>query len=192
VTPEFIEEAAPEIASQGDPIILSLDDGTDPTLAAEQLRDAVDTAVELPLEQAAIRNVDRVRQLPFVMAGVVTLLAVVSLTHALVLAVGRHRHVLGVLKGLGFTRRQVSATVAWHATAYAVLAGVVAVPLGIALGRWGWSLVAGSLGVPSVPIVPLVAPVLALAGLVLLANLTAAYPAWRAARLSTAAALRTE
>jgi putative ABC transport system permease protein len=126
------------------------------------------------------------------MAAVVTLLAVASMVHALVLAVGRHRRVLGVLKGLGFTRAQIGATVACHATAYALVAVVVAVPLGAAIGRWGWRLIAETLGVPPVPVVPLGVPALGAVAFLVITNLAAAYPAWRAARLSTAAALRAE
>ena len=127
------------------------------------------------------------------MAAVVALLAVASLVHALVLGVGRNRRVLGVLKGLGFTRRQVGGTVAWHATSYAVVAMVVALPLGVIVGRWGWRLVAESLGVPDVPVLPVVVARRSWSSAcVVLANLAAAYPAWRAARLSTAAALRSE
>ena len=192
VTPGFIAEAAPELAGHGDPIILSLTPDADVSAFADRLRDEVDYQVNQPLQQIAIRNVGRIRSLPYVMAAVVAMLALASLVHALVLAVGRHRRVLGVLKGLGFTRRQVGATVAWHATTYAVVVLVVALPLGVIAGRWGWRLVAESLGVPAVPIVPLMAPMLVVVALLALANAAAVYPAWRAARLSTASALRAE
>lgn len=190
VTPEFIDEAAPEVA--GDPVILSLTAGTDVEAFIDEARSGHDGIVEAPLQQAAVRNVGRIRNLPVVMAGIVAVLALASVVHALVLSVRRNRRVLGVLKGLGFTKRQVAATVAWHATSYAVTALVLALPLGVIAGRWGWRLVARSLGVPAVPVVPLLAIALVLVSLVVLANLAAAYPAWRAARLSTAAALRAE
>ena len=153
VTPELIAEIAPEITS-GDPAIVSLRPGADVDAFIETASAEIDTAVQRPLHQAALRNVERIRELPYVMAAVVALLAVVSLVHALVLSVSRNRRVLGVLKGLGFTKRQVGGTIAWHATSYAVAATVVAIPLGVIAGRWGWRMVAGSLGVPDVPVLP--------------------------------------
>jgi putative ABC transport system permease protein len=192
VTPEFIEDAAAEIVDQGDPVVIGLAPGTDVEAFIDELRSRVDTAVELPVQQAAVRNVGRIRDLPYVMAAVVALLALASMVHALVLAVRRHRRALGVLKGIGFTRPQVRGAVAWQATAYATAALTVALPLGVVVGRWGWRVVAGSLGVPAVPVVPVAPLVLVVIALLALANLAAAYPAWRASRMATAAALRAE
>ena len=77
----------------------------------------IDTAVHDRCSRRRCATSSRIREPP-VRHGrvVVALLAVVSLVHALVLAISRNRRVLGVLKGLGFTRRQVGGTVAWHAT----------------------------------------------------------------------------
>jgi putative ABC transport system permease protein len=190
VTPELMAEAAPGIT--GDPVILSLTPDTDVDAFARTLAQEVGSAVEPPIQQAAVRNVARIRELPYAMAAVVVLLALASMLHAMVLSVRRHRRDLGVLKSLGFTRRQVSGAVAWHATAYAVVAFVIAVPLGVIAGRWGWQLVAESLGVPVVVVVPLFVPLLVMVGLLALVNLAAAYPAWRAAHMPTAIALRSE
>ncbi len=190
VTPELIAEVAPEASR--DPAIVSLIPEADVDAFVTALRSRYGGSVERPFQPAAVRNIDRIRDLPYVMASVVALLAAASLVHALVLSVGRNRRALGMLKGLGFTRRQVVATVAWHATAYAVVASAIALPLGVVAGRWGWRLVTGSLGVPDVAVLPLLAVVAVTPALVLLANLAAAYPGWRAARLSTAAALRSE
>jgi len=191
VTPDLIAELAPEIIS-GDPAIVSLRPGEDVDRFIETVEAEIDTSAQRPLAPAALRNVDRIRELPYLMAAVVALLAAASLVHALVLSVSRNRRVLGVLKGLGFTRLQVGGTIAWHATAYAVAAAAIALPLGVIAGRWGWRMVAGSLGVPDVPVVPVLSFGIVFVALLVLANLAAAYPGWRAARLSTAAALHAE
>ncbi len=192
VSPAFIAEAASEIAGDVDPVVLRLDEGQDPQAFAADLRAVFDGPVQGPIQQAGVRNVGRIRGLPFLMAAVIAVLAAASLLHALVLSVSRNRRALGVLKGIGFTRSQVGATIACHATALALVALVAAVPLGIVAGRWGWQLVADQIGVPAVAIVPVLPPVaIAIAALVL-ANVVAAYPAWRAARLPTGAALRSE
>jgi ABC-type antimicrobial peptide transport system permease subunit len=122
----------------------------------------------------------------------VALLALGTTAHALITSVRRRRRDLAILKTLGFRRGQISQTVAWQATTFALVAGLIGVPLGIAGGRWAWRLVAEQLGVAAGPVVPPV-PVLAIvAGALLVANLLAAGPGWTAARIQPAAALRSE
>ena len=120
------------------------------------------------------------------------LLALGTVTHALASSVRRRRHDLAVLKTLGFLRRQVSATVAWQATVFAVAAVLAGVPLGIASGRWAWRLVADSLGVVAEPVVPSMGVLVTAAGALLVANLVAAGPGWVAGRLRPAVVLRSE
>lgn len=117
------------------------------------------------------------------------LLAITSLTHTLVLSVRRHRRPLAVLKSLGFTRPPVRRVVAVHATLLAGTALVVGIPLGVGAARWSWRVITSRLGVVDVPVLPVWA-VLATTGAVLVANLVALGPGWRAARTSTAAALQ--
>ena len=146
-----------------------------------------------PRPQAAVANVSRIRNLPFLMATFVAVLALASLVHALVL--GDRRETAGrsgCSRGWGSSQREIAATVIWHATTYALVALVVAVPIGIIAGRWGWRIIAAQLGVPAVTVVP----PLAVAGVtvvaLVLADLAAAYPAWRAARMPTSVALRSD
>ncbi|MET0902507.1 MAG: ABC transporter permease, partial [Acidimicrobiales bacterium] len=191
VSPDLIGKAAPEVPS-GDPLVLRLRDGVDVQAFTDEVAARYDGPVQGPVEPEAVRNVGRIRQMPALIAVVVAVLAIASLVHALVLSVGRNRRVLGVLKSMGFTRSQVGGTVACHAMAFALVALVVAVPLGIMVGRWGWRLIAEGLGVAAVPVVPPVAVSAVVLGALVLANVAAAYPAWRAAHLHTAAALRSE
>jgi len=113
-------------------------------------------------------------------------------THALVTSVSRRRRDLAMLKALGFTRGQVSQTVAWQATTFALLAALIGVPLGIAGGRWAWRLIAGQLGIDAGPIVPPLSVLAIAAGALLVANLAAAGPGRAAARTHPAVALRSE
>jgi hypothetical protein len=82
--------------------------------------------------------------------------------------------------------------VAWQATALAGTALLIGLPPGVIAGRWAWGLFAGAAGVSGHAGVPV--PVLAAtaAGVLALANLIAAWPGWRAARIRPALALRTE
>jgi len=71
------------------------------------------------------------------------------------------------------TRRQLAATVAWQSTTAAFAGGAVGVPVGIALGRFLWTLFACQISV-------------------CLANLVAAVPGCIAGRTPAAASLRAE
>ena len=169
-----------------------LDPAADRDAAIGRLRRDFPNTVVLPVPQPDITDLRRVGYLPGLLAGLVALLAVGTVTHALVTSVRRRRRDLATLKTLGFTRGQVSATVAWQATTFALVAAAVGVPLGLAGGRWAWRLVADQLGVVSGPVVPPL-PVLAVAaGALALANLAAAGPGWTAARIRPAVVLRAE
>jgi predicted lysophospholipase L1 biosynthesis ABC-type transport system permease subunit len=69
-------------------------------------------------------------------------------------SVRRRRRDLAVLKTLGFVRGQVSAAVAWQATTVALVALAVGLPLGVALGRWSWSLLIDRIGLGAEPVTP--------------------------------------
>jgi len=73
-----------------------------------------------------------------------------------------------------------------------VVSLVVAVPLGAALGRWVWTLLADDLGVIARPRVPLLALVATAGAGVLLANAIALVPGQIAARTHPATDLRSE
>lgn len=102
------------------------------------------------------------------------------------------RRDLAILKSVGFVRRQVSAAVAWQATAFAMLALIVGLPLGVAGGRFAWNLVDDAIGSVSPPVVPTLAVAVAALTTLGLANVIAAWPGWIAGRVAPAAALRIE
>jgi len=118
--------------------------------------------------------------------------AVLALGLTLVASVRRRRRELALLKTLGFTRRQLAATVSWQSSV-AVLVGVlVGVPLGIAAGRALWIRFADALSVVPQPTVNALPIVLIVVGALLLANLVAAVPGLRAARTPAALVLHAE
>jgi hypothetical protein len=169
-----------------------LDPASDRRRAIARLQRDFPGTVSFPLKQPDLTDLERVGYLPGLLAGLVALLALGTVAHALVTSVRRRRRDLAILKTLGFARGQVSQTVAWQATTFALVAGLIGVPLGVAGGRWAWRLVAEQLGVASGSVVPIV-PVLAIAaGALLVANLVAAGPGWAAARIQPAVALRSE
>ncbi|HEX9312155.1 MAG TPA: FtsX-like permease family protein [Actinomycetota bacterium] len=148
---------------------------------------------DLPLVQSQrVANLGDVRGVPIALAGIVALLAAATLAHTLVTSVRRRRRDLAILKTIGFSRRQVSATVAWQATTLAVIAVAVGIPLGAVAGRWGWNFFAGQLGVVPVAIVPIIAVLLIVPATLAVANAMAAIPGRVAARTRPAEVLRSE
>ena len=135
---------------------------------------------------------ERVRSTPLLLAGILAVLAVATVANALIAAVRRRRRDLALLKTLGFTRRQVSASVAWQSTTLAAVALVIGLPLGVIVGRWAWTALADNLGTVAEPIVPLTALVVAVPVVVLAANAVAFVPGRIAARLRPATVLRSE
>ena len=145
-----------------------------------------------PVQQPAVRNLDRLRAVPWVLAGIVAAFAAGSLAHALLLLVRRHRRQLAVLKTLGFTRAQVSVAVAWQTTALVAVALAAGLAVGALAARSAWRAVADHLGVASGAVVPLLPILLVGVAVLVFANLVAVGPARRAAAIRPAEALRAE
>jgi hypothetical protein len=148
--------------------------------------------VASPQEPVELVNFGQSVSFPLLFGVALSLFGAATMAHLLLVSVNRRRTEAGLLKVLGFLRRQVAAVVGWQATVVA-LAGIAAgVPLGIAAGRVAWRLFATNLGVVPVPVVP-AAALAALACAVLVAvNALAAGPAWLAARSHPAQLLRVE
>jgi FtsX-like permease family len=193
VHPQVMRRLAPDpLYSYPSAFLVRLDPAADREQVTAQIRRDFAGRLIIPQPHADVRNVQRVAGLPALLAALVVLLALGTVTHTLVTSVRRRRRDLAVLKALGFVRRQVSATIAWQATTFAVVALAVGVPLGLAAGRWAWELTAAALGVDSGSVVPVPAILAVAAGTVLAANLVAAVPGRAASRLRPAAALRSE
>ncbi len=112
--------------------------------------------------------------------------------HALATAVYRRRHDIAVLRALGLTRPQVRATVAWQATTLAIVGLVFGIPLGLALARTLWRVVAERTPVQYVPPLALIAMLLVIPLSLLAVNILAAYPGHRAVRQRISTVLRAE
>jgi hypothetical protein len=85
----------------------------------------------------------------------------------------------------------VAAAIAWQVSTFAFVGAALGIPLGIALGRWLWTLFANQIGIPSAANIPaliwIVVPLVVAA-----ANVIGALPARTAARTMPAAVLRSE
>jgi ABC-type lipoprotein release transport system permease subunit len=163
------------------------------TIAAIDLRDGVDVeAASRRLEEAAselgsypgsmgvtgvprpaeIVNAGDVTVAPTLMAGVLMAAALVSLGLALVGNVRRRRNELATLRALGFTRRQLVASVLTQSVLVTALGVAVGVPLGVLAGRWAWGAFADRLSVVDQPVTP-VPQLVVMVGLIVVVALVA-------------------
>jgi hypothetical protein len=210
----FVPAAFKKALTQPDPnlngpaiVVVQLRRGVSPTVGLASLQQVASTTTKLmakdPNAQGtfAVLSVQRPAEIvnyrstgatPAVLAAALAAGAVVALGLTLVASVRRRRRDLALLKTLGFSERQLTATVAWQASVAAVVGIVVGVPLGIALGRWLWILFAHEIYAVPDPTVPVLQVVLVAVGALVLANLVAALPGRIAARTPTALLLRTE
>jgi hypothetical protein len=141
---------------------------------------------------AEIVNYRTMGNTPAFLGAALAVGAVAALGLTLFASVRRRRRDLALLKTLGFTRRQLAATVAWQASIAAIVGVAVGVPLGIVVGRGLWIRFSSALHVVAHPTVPALTTVLVAVGALVFANLVAALPGRQAARTETAVLLRAE
>ena len=168
--------------------------GTDPNAYVRALGPKLGSGYGLSLNQSGGAAV------AIALAGTLTLLLAIAaglgVLNTVVLHIRERVHDLGVLKAVGMTPRQTVAMVLCSVAGTGLLAGVLAVPIGIAVHRYVIPAMAGAagLGVPASLQNVYGAPelaALALAGL-LIALAGALLPAGWAAQSRTASALRAE
>lgn len=140
-------------------------------------------------EMLVLRNV---QTLPIALGTFLALLAIAAVGHALATAVRRRSLDIAVLRALGMTRWQSAGVVVVQASLLAAIGLVAGVPLGFALGRGLWQVVASYTPLAYVAPIPFWALVLVVPLALLLANLLAAWPGRRAAALRVAHVLRAE
>jgi hypothetical protein len=158
------------------------------------LRDILATRFEIisAAPPSEVRNVTGLGRLPEALALFLSLVAVAALAHGLVLTSRRRAHDIAVLRSLGFTPRQVGASLLTMAGVTAAVGLVIGAPLGLAIGRVVWHTVAASTQVATDVALPTVLLAL-LAPLVLsVAALLAVLPARRSAAMRPSGVLRVE
>jgi hypothetical protein len=178
-------------AAAGRADMLRIADTADHDFAADPEATGDTVSVLSVQHPAEIVNYRSTGATPIVLAAGLALAAVVALGLTLTASVRRRRRDLALLKTLGFTRRQVAATVAWQSSVAALVGIVVGLPAGIAVGRWLWILFAQQIYAVPRPTVPL-SVVLVVPAALVIANVVAAIPGRIAARTPAALVLRME
>ena len=168
--------------------------GTDIEALAGRLQERLGPAAgldrtTLPQDVIYLRNV---RSLPRILAFFLAFLGIAAVGHVLVTAVRRRRHDLAILRAVGFRPVQAAACIGWQATIVGVIGLVIGIPLGIVAGRLAWRWVADNTPLLYVGPVAVAGVLLIVPLTIVVANLLAALPARRAARIRPATVLRTE
>jgi putative ABC transport system permease protein len=172
-------------------LFVRLRPGTEPDQVAATLPGGANGIFAVPVNAPTdLVNFGRVDALPAILGGLVAFVAASMLAHTLVTAVRRRRRDLAVLKTLGLARQQVGTVVRWQALTLVSVAVVVGTPIGIAIGRVAWTVLARQLGVLPVAVTPVVVLMLLAAATVGLGLLVSVVPARAAARTPAATVLR--
>ena len=149
-------------------------------------------SISYPVTPANLVNFGEPVNFPLIFGLVLIVFGITTLMHVLVVRVARRRREAGLLRALGFVRRQIAYSVWWQTTSIALVGLVVGVPAGIAVGRAVWQEFARSLGVLPDSVVVTWVIVAVAAGTLVVANVLVAGPAVLAARSRPASLLRSE
>lgn len=129
---------------------------------------------------------------PDLLAALMAVMAGGVLTYGLVIAVQRNGHDLSVVRALGVTPRLLRRSGRWAGIVFASAALIVAVPVGVVLGRVVWRGYAEDLGVVPDPVTTIGEIGALVLATLLLAAVVGTLAAARQARTRPGAALRSE
>ncbi len=162
-------------------------------LAAEDIPYSVDPAAKAAfLDNLVSTDPTSTEAAPNLLAALMAIMGAGVLAYGLSVSVLRNSRDLAVVRTLGLTPRLVRSTARWAGVSFVTPALVVAVPLGVVVGRMAWRRYAEGLGVvtdPSLPVGPILACILAT---VLLGAVVGDLSARWESRTRPGAALRSE
>ncbi|AWS40522.1 ABC transporter permease [Streptosporangium sp. 'caverna'] len=162
------------------------------TTAVKAIKDGEKVAFGTQDPPTQLAEVQDMRILPLFLGGFLALLAVGAVGHALATAIRRRRHEIAVMRALGLTRTQSRWVVVTQASLLALVGLAFGVPLGLALGRTLWRVVADHTPLFYQPPIALWALLLVGPGALLVANLLAAWPSRLVTRFGVGQILRAE
>jgi putative ABC transport system permease protein len=189
IAPEVLAGLGPYLPQS---IAVRLNPTADRRAALDSLARDFPGSIRPVAPQPDLRNLDRLRAVPWLVALLVSILAAATLIHALVTMLSRRRRSLAVLATIGFTRRQRLSVGFSASTVLLAAATIIGIPLGIIGGRQVWHYLAASIDIPSGPVVPWIVAVVAPLIDLLVAVVVALLTGWRLSRRSPAELLRAE
>jgi putative ABC transport system permease protein len=151
-----------------------------------------DVLLRTPAPPPIVDNLREAEPILRVLAIFLALLAAATLAHALVTTAHRRRRDHATARAMGLTGRQLTAAFGWHSGTIALLATLVALPLGIIIGAVAWRLSTRNLGVLDTFHVPPITTVFIAIATPTIAVLGAVAVAINARRAPLATSLSTE
>jgi ABC-type lipoprotein release transport system permease subunit len=145
-----------------------------------------------PVRPAAIADVAGMRRLPLALGAFFAMTMAGGFAISIAVATRARRRELAILGALGCSPRQRAASVRWHALTVAVIALLVGIPLGIAVGRTLYRAFAVDLGVVPHVAIPVMWTAAVAAAALAVGLLASAGPARAAARPASPILLRAE
>jgi len=179
-------------------VLFDLTKGTDPQTAMDRFPDGLPVSGGSATEwftsaaPAEVSQAKAARTVVWFGVGALALTIVGTIVHTLLGSVRQRRRDYAVLKAIGFTRGQVRATVLTQSGAILGLGLLVALPVGVASGRWLWRAFAQGLGIVASPLVPLLLLGASMVAIVVVVQGAAMVPAIVARRTPVARSLRSE
>jgi hypothetical protein len=128
-------------------VVLRWRPGTDVAKEAKRLTDEGELDGTLAAPTADVKNLGAVRNYPRWLAAFLVVLGILATVHTLAVSSRRRRHEMGILRAIGFSRRQLAHAVSTHGVTIGVCAVLIGVPLGLAAGRWVWVAHASHIGI---------------------------------------------
>lgn len=135
-------------------------------------------------------NLDHNDRVPIALVYVVSIAAAALLTYLLYTSVRARRFEFAVMRAVGMSSRGVRWSIAAQATATAVVPLVVAIPVGVVVGRRTWMSSARDLEVVPVAVTPWLVLAVIVAAAIGIANVVVLVPGWTAVRRSLSRDLR--
>jgi ABC-type lipoprotein release transport system permease subunit len=164
--------------------------GVDQRAALASLRTVFRSDVLQHVPAQDVKNLTDINSLPRLLALLVILAALATVTSNLYAVVRRRGRSLATLKAMGMRRRHVAATVFMQTWVLTIVGIVIGVPIGVLFGRWAWRYVASQIGSVQPPVITALVIGIAVVGALVGTTVTAVLPALKAAWIRPATALR--
>jgi ABC-type antimicrobial peptide transport system permease subunit len=145
--------------------------------------------VDVPSE---LTNLEDLSQLPIILGAFLAVLGLAALSYVLFVSGRARKAEFAVFKALGLDEKMSRSIVYCQASVIAMIGLVIGIPLGVIVGRWGWSAVTSRVPLVDVPPLSALVVVLAIPVVLVASNAIAVLPARRVARAKPAEALRSE
>ncbi|MEP6660266.1 MAG: ABC transporter permease [Acidimicrobiales bacterium] len=192
VRPRVFAEIAGPGGDVAQSIVLRLDPQRDHAAAIESVRRDFPGSIREAVPPVDVGNLGRLRALPWLIAGLLAILALATLIHASAIMFARNRMTLGVLAALGFTRGQRRGVCVFASMALVFVGVVIGIPTGIIVGQRVWRALSDGIDLPSTAAMAWLTLTVASIGAFGLAALVALVGSRKSVRMTPSEQLRVE